>query len=50
MLPQPAFSYPKLIASSRNLLKIESKTAPVFTSGFKLLKGQTLINAGQCVV
>ena len=37
-------------ASSPHVFKIQSQTRPIFALAFKLFKGQTLVNTGQCVL
>ena len=40
----------EITASSPHVFKIQSQTRPIFALAFKLFKGQTLVNTGQCVL
>ena len=42
-------SFTEITASSPHVFKIQSQTGPIFASAFKIFKGQTLVNTGQCV-
>ena len=39
----------EITASSPRVFKIQSQTGLIFALAFKILKGQTLVNTGQCV-
>ena len=40
----------EITASSPHVFKIQSQTGPIFALAFLLFKGQTVVNAGQCVL
>ena len=40
----------EITASTPHVFKIQSQTRPIFALAFKLFKGKTLVNTGQCVV
>jgi len=40
----------EIAASSPHVLKIQSQTRPIFGLAFKLFKGQTIVNTGQCAL
>ena len=42
-------SVTEITASSPHAFKIQSQTGPIFALAFKIFKGQTLVNTGQCV-